>query len=129
MVAQTPVKRETETRPERIAERRVATPPVDIVEQKDGLLLLADMPGVEPQNIDVQYENGVLTLHGKIEPREKPNMRCLLREYNVTDYHRSFTIGEGIDIDKIEATIKDGVMRLHLPKSEALKPRKIEVKA
>jgi HSP20 family protein len=129
MTTETQVRRQSEARPERARDRCVYTPPVDIVEQKNGLTLLADMPGVDPGDIDIQYENGVLTLHGRVEPREPQNARHLVREYGTGDYCRTFALGEGIDADKIVAEYKDGVLKLHLPKSEALKPRKIEVKA
>jgi HSP20 family protein len=115
--------------PERTSDRRVYLPPVDIIETKDGLTLLADMPGVEPANIDVQYERGVLTLKARVEPRQEGSMNYLLREYGVGDYHRTFAIGEGIDAARIKAEFKNGVVKLHLPKSEALKPRKIAVKS
>jgi len=131
MATQTSLKkREGEvTRAERTSDRRVYLPPVDIIETKDGLTLLADMPGVEPANIDVQYERGILTLSARVEPRQQESMNYLLREYGVGDYHRTFAIGEGIDSGKIQAEFKNGVVKLHLPKSEALKPRKIAVKS
>jgi HSP20 family protein len=106
----------------------VYTPPVDIIERPDGLVMLLDMPGVESKDIDIQYENGLLTVHGKVQSREPENASWLVHEYGTGDYHRSFTVGEGIDTGKIEAELKDGVMRLSLPKAESLKPRKIEVK-
>lgn len=108
--------------------RRVYTPPVDIIEQKDGLFMLIDMPGADPEGVDVQYENGTLTIHGKVAPRQPQDAHYLLREYGTGDYYRSFTVGEGIDAGKIDAEYRNGVLKLHLPKAEALKPRKIEVK-
>ena len=130
MAAQTAVRKQESNvrRAEPARSGRVYTPPVDIVEQPDGLLLLADVPGVDGSDIDIQYENGLLTIHGKVKPRQQDRSRCLLCEYGVGDYYRSFTIGEGIDANRIEAELREGVMRLHLPKSEALKPRKIAVK-
>lgn len=88
---------------------RVYTPPVDIVEQKDGLFLLVDMPGVEPAGLDIQYENGLLTIHGKVEQRDSRDVNWLLHEYGTGDYYRSFTVGEGIDSTKIQAELKHGV--------------------
>jgi len=123
-------KREGEVaRAERASDRRVYLPPVDILETKDGLILLADMPGVDPKNIEVQYEGGILTLKAQVEPRQAESMNYLLREYGVGDYHRTFAIGEGIDAAGIKAEFKNGVVKLHLPKSEAVKPRKIKVKS
>jgi HSP20 family protein len=106
----------------------VYAPLVDIIEQKDGLLLVLDMPGVEPGDIDIQYENGLVTIHGKVAPREQEKACYLRYEYGTGDFYRTFTVGEGIDAGKIEAECKNGVVTLRLPKSEAFKPRKIEVK-
>jgi len=115
-------------RGERTRDRRVYSPNVDIMENSDGLVLKADMPGVGAKDIDIQYEDGLLTLHGKVEPRQdESNTSYLLHEYGVGDFYRSFRVGEGVDVDKIRAELKDGVMTLHLPKAEALKPRKISV--
>jgi len=116
-------------RVERARDRRTYTPNVDIIESADEFLVLADMPGVAADAVDIQYEQGVLTIHGRVEPRQdEDNTTYLICEYGVGDYYRSFRLGEGIDADKIEARLKDGVMELHLPKSEASKPKKIMVK-
>lgn len=115
---------------ERARDRRTYMPNVDIIETSDGFLVLADMPGVAPDAIDIQYEQGVLTINGRVDPRQdEDKTNYLLHEYGVGDFYRSFRLGEGIETDKIEARLKDGVMELHLPKSEACKPRKITVKA
>jgi len=117
-------------RGERTRDRQVYSPNVDIMENKDGLVLKADMPGVGIKDIDIQYEDGLLTLHAKVEPRQDDsNTSYLLREYGVGDFYRSFRVGEGVEVDQIRAELKDGVMTLHLPKAEALKPRKIAVRA
>jgi len=116
------------TRVERTRDRRTYTPNVDIIETSDEFLVVADMPGVAADAIDIQYEQGVLTIHGTVDPRQDEDKTSyLLHEYGVGDYYRSFRLGEGIDPDKIEACLKDGVMELHLPKSEATKPKKISV--
>ena len=104
-------------------------PAVDILEREDGLVLMADMPGVASDDVEIQYEQGVLTIHGRVRPPRETPGRYLVREYGTGDYLRSFTLGEGIDIDKIEAVCRNGVLELRLPKAEALKPRRIEVKA
>jgi HSP20 family molecular chaperone IbpA len=117
-------------RVERTRDRRTYTPNVDIIETADEFLVVADMPGVAANAIDIQYEQGVLTMHARVEPRQDEGKTTyLLREYGIGDYYRSFRLGEGIDPDKIEARLKDGVMELHLPKSEATKPKKIAVQA
>lgn len=116
------------TRTERTRDRMVYTPQVDIVERDDELLLIADLPGVRGEDIDVQYEQGLLTLQARVEPRQdEPATNYLLREYGVGDFYRSFRVGEGIDHDKIRAEMRNGVLELHLPKSEAAKPKKIPV--
>jgi len=131
MAAETAIKKQENaevTRAERTRDRRAYLPNVDIVETADELLVLADMPGVKAEEIDIQYEQGELTIHGKVEPRQDERATSyLMREYGVGDFYRTFKVGEGIDADKIHAAVKDGVMELHLPKSERLKPRKIAV--
>jgi HSP20 family protein len=103
-------------------------PVVDIIETDQELLLLADMPGVKPDDADIHYESGVLTIYGRVEPRQKPDANCLLQEYEVGDFSRRFEIGDGIDASKIEAELRDGVLQLHLPKTPEVMPRKISVK-
>jgi HSP20 family protein len=104
-------------------------PPVDIIEQDDKLLLLADLPGAKSEDADVKYERGTLTIYAPVTPRQDPERTTyMLREYGVGDYCRTFQIGEGIDANKIAAEFQDGVLTLHLPKTQELMPRKIKVK-
>ena len=117
------------TEPESTYGGRGYVPAVDIIEEDDELLLLADVPGAAAENIDINYERGLLTLHARVEPRQGEDTDYLLREYGVGDFHRSFQIGEGIDADKIHAEIANGALTLHLPKTATLKPRKVQVKA
>jgi HSP20 family protein len=104
-------------------------PNVDILEVGDELLVLADVPGASGQDIDVDFEDGNLTIHAKVEPRQEESTEYLLREYGVGDYYRTFRVSEAIDAAKISAEYADGVLTLHLPKAESTKPRKIEVKS
>lgn len=104
----------------------VFSPRVDIWETKDELVLCADMPGVTAENLDIQFENRELRIHGKVSPRHE-NINFLYGEYGIGDFYRTFQIGEAIDAEKISAELKDGVMTLHLPKTEAVKPRRIVV--
>jgi HSP20 family protein len=114
---------------ERIRAGRTYVPSVDIVEEQDRMLLIADVPGATPENVDISYERGLLTIHARVKPRQDPKKtNYLLREYGVGDFHRSFEIGEGIDASKIEAEMHDGVLTVHLPKAAELLPRKITVK-
>ena len=109
---------------------RVYSPNVDIVEADNELLLIADVPGARSDQVDINYERGLLTLHVRVEPRQsETDTEFLFREYGVGDYHRCFEIGEGVDAQKIEAELHDGVLVVHLPKAEAIRPRKIQVKA
>jgi HSP20 family molecular chaperone IbpA len=103
-------------------------PRVDILENADEIMLYADMPGVTQDNVDINFEDRQLTIHGKIDWRQSDKV-LLAGEYGVGDFYRTFTIGEAIDVEKITAEIKSGVLTLHLPKSAAAKPRKIAVKA
>lgn len=104
------------------------TPRVDILETDGELLVYADLPGVKPEDMDIRCENGELTLHGKVAPRQ-PEADYHRYEYGVGDFYRTFTLSEAIDTDQITAEMKDGVLTLHLPKSAAVRPRKITVKA
>jgi HSP20 family protein len=109
---------------------RVYSPHVDIVEAESELLLVADVPGAKPDSVDINYERGLLTLHVRVEPRQgEAETQFLFREYGIGDYHRCFEIGEGVDALKINAELRDGVLTVHLPKAEAVRPRKIQVKA
>jgi HSP20 family protein len=102
-------------------------PNVDILEQADELVVLADMPGAKGDAIDLNFEEGTLEIRAAVAPRRGDGETCLLREYGVGDYYRSFQISESIDAGKITAEYADGVLKLHLPKAESLKPRKIAV--
>jgi HSP20 family protein len=103
------------------------TPRVDIYETDKELLLFAELPGVRPEDVDLHYEQGELTLHGKVRPRpDRP--QYLLQEYAEGDFFRAFTIHESIDAGRIEAECKNGVLTVHLPKVEAARPRQINVK-
>jgi HSP20 family protein len=109
---------------------RTYIPTVDIVEQKDELLLIADVPGATSDGIDIDYERGQLTVQARVAPRQPPDRTSyLLQEYGVGDFCRSFQVGEGVDADKIHAEVADGVLTVHLPKAAELKPRRIEVKS
>ncbi|TWT79621.1 Spore protein SP21 [Planctomycetes bacterium CA13] len=103
-------------------------PRFDIVESDNELTLYGDMPGVEEKDLDVRYENEQLMIHAKV-PSRKEAETMLCEEYGVGDYQRTFMIGESIDPAKINAEIHNGVLVVHLPKTEAVKPKRIQVKA
>ncbi len=103
------------------------TPRFDIVETDEELILYGDLPGVAPENLDVRFENDRLIVHGKVEPRHQDH-EFVYGEYGIGDYYRDFQVLEEVDPDHITAELKNGVLHVHLPKSEAVKPRRIEVK-
>jgi HSP20 family molecular chaperone IbpA len=104
-------------------------PAVDIVETPEELLVLADMPGVTPETLDIRLEGDVLTISGRPKSEEYEGLKPLHVEYSVGGFHRRFTLGETVDRDRIKAELKNGVLRLHLPKVERAKARRIEVLA
>jgi len=107
---------------------RYFLPDVDIYESGDALHLRADMPGVKDEDVEVTLENGVLTIEGKVVLDMYQGLSPLYTEYNVGNYFRQFELNETLDESKISAKMKDGVLELELPKAEAAKPRRIEVK-
>lgn len=109
----------------RSRERYIA-PPVDIYETKDGLVLMADLPGVAKENLDVRVENDTLTIRGKASHSLPGDP--IYREYELVNFFRQFELGEKVDQGRIAAELKHGVLTLSLPKVEEAKPRRIEVK-
>ena len=103
------------------------SPRFDIWENDDEMILYGDLPGVMPKDLEIRFENPVLTIHGKARPPHN-DIKFLHGEYGIGDYHRTFTVGEAIDTERISAELKNGVVTVHLPKSEKVKPRRIEVK-
>jgi HSP20 family protein len=104
------------------------TPRFDLYEDDDGYVLMGDMPGVEPQDLDVKYENQAITIHGQVKPRPTEG-QCFSEEYGVGDFHRSFHVGELVEGSLINAELSNGVLTVRLPKRAEAKPRKIKVKA
>lgn len=107
----------------------VFTPAVDIFESEKAITLLADMPGVKPDDLSIDLRENTLTLVGEVAPFEGADEQDVLVEYEIGKYYRQFTLSEVIDQEKIEATIADGVLKLILPKVEKATPKKITVKA
>ena len=128
---------ELEAKPKQKVERRDETtrpgtyfqPAVDIFETKDELLLVADMPGVPPDGVDVGLEGDELSIEGRVRSGEYDGLKPLYVEYGVGGYHRRFTLGEMIDRDGIKAQMKNGVLVLKLPKAERARARRIAVDA
>jgi HSP20 family molecular chaperone IbpA len=101
---------------ERTRSRRAFVPRVDIYETNDAIVMTADMPGVGPESVDITLEQGVLTINGYVEEERPEDYTLTYAEYGTGDYVRRFTLSNQIDQDAIEATVKDGVLRLYLPK-------------
>jgi HSP20 family protein len=107
--------------PEKMAQRATVAPAVDIFENKEELLIVADLPGVAKEDLAIQFDKGHLLLEGRLRefgPEEEP-----------FDYRRTFAIPQGIDAEKISANLQNGVLRVTLPKPTAMKPRQITVTA
>jgi len=103
------------------------TPRVDVLESEDEFLVLADMPGVRPEDVEIRFEKGELTVHGRRAAAHAAKAPAL-REYEATNYHRAFAVAETIAADKITAELKGGVLTVRLPKVEAVKPKRIAVR-
>ena len=102
------------------------TPRVDVFETEDGFQVIADLPGVTSEDVDIRFENGELTVHGRRtagHPKKEAGW-----EYEATTYFRSFRLSDEIAADRIVAELKNGVLTLKLPKVEAVKPQRIAVK-
>jgi HSP20 family molecular chaperone IbpA len=122
-------KQEVSTDTEQTRPGPVYTPDVDIFESDKEITLLADMPGVTAENLSIDLRDDVLTLIGETESDTEDSEEPIVIEYGVGTYHRQFTLSEVIDQAKIAAELKDGVLRLVLPKVEKATPRKINVTA
>ena len=103
-------------------------PVVDILEHAEELTVFIDAPGANGDQIEVRFEDGTLSMHARVEPRHAGVPAFLVEEYGVGDYFRSFQVNERIDATRIHAEYADGVLAVHLPKVETLKPRRIDVK-
>lgn len=109
-------------------DRLTFAPPVDIYETDDAAVLAADVPGCGEGNVDVSLEEGVLTVRGRVEPDRFPDHELTYAEYRVGDYERTFSVSDTVDVGKVEASVKDGVLRLVLPKAPEAKPKRIAIK-
>jgi HSP20 family protein len=103
------------------------TPPVDIYETPESLVVMADMPGIDPAHLDVRVDNDILTLRGQTQPQASGDPRY--REYTLMSFFRQFELGEQIDQDGICADLQHGVLTLTLPKAAKAQPRAITVNA
>jgi len=124
-VAAPEVQKPSTTESTRNHERYVALP-VDIYETRDGLVVLADLPGVAQEALDVRVDNNVLTIRG--QARHVAPGDAIYREYELVNFFRQFELNDKVDQSRITADLKCGVLTLQLPKAEEAKPRQIEVR-
>ena len=129
MASETTVKQTETSGAERTRRGPAYRPRVDILETSEELTLVADLPGVKSEQVDIDFEDGILTIQGRVEPRYGEQANFLLAEYPVGDFYRTFRVSEQVDAAGIHAECAQGVLRVHLPKAAAAKPRKIAVKA
>jgi len=110
------------------AERPELNFPVDICDREDEIVLVADMPGVQADSVEINFDRGNLNIRGRSAAHRQAG-EGFIQEYRVGDFVRSFTVSEDIDPRGISAEFKNGVLTLHLPKSADRKPRKIPVRS
>ncbi|MDP9123033.1 MAG: Hsp20/alpha crystallin family protein [Pseudomonadota bacterium] len=104
-------------------------PAIDVFEDAGGITLLADMPGVSRENLDVRLDGETLTVEGALDLDLPQDMRAVWAEVQVPKFRRVFTLSRELDAGRIEANLKDGVLSLRLPKMAHAQPRRIEVTA
>ena len=122
-------KQEVSTAAEQTKPGLVFTPAVDIFENEKAIVLLADMPGVRAEDLNIDLRDDTLTLDGEVQPFDSEGQESVIIEYGIGKYYRQFSLSEVIDQEKIDAQMKNGVLRLTLPKVEKATPRKITVQA
>lgn len=114
------------TTPERVSKRPVVSPAVDIFESTEEILVIADVPGTNAEGLNVHFDKDQLFIEAASKVEMEKNSP-LFREFSNFDYRRVFELAPGIDIEAIKAEINNGVLTIHLPKSAAVKPRRIQV--
>jgi HSP20 family molecular chaperone IbpA len=117
---QTPTQRETEA--------AALLPPVDIVEDENGITVKADLPGVSRENLSIRVDGETLTVEGAVALGEAQKMEAVYAEIRVARYRRSFVLGRDLDTESIDASMRNGVLTLRVPKREQARPRRIPVK-
>lgn len=110
-------------------QRYMRTPPIDIFETEEGLVLRADLPGVPSDGVELQVQDNRLTLFGRVERTETENSALLHQEYHDGDFLRSFILSDDVDHDRISARLSDGVLEVTLPRLPKTQPRKISVQS
>ena len=124
---ETNLQRDAQTTARNEPKRQTVAPPVDVYENRDEFLLIADMPSVNKDDLRIHLDKGQLTIEAS---RAATNGGTVLAsEIRAVDYRRAFSVPQGIDVEKVSADLTDGVLQVHLPKSAAVKPRQIQVRA
>lgn len=108
--------------------RWVRTPPIDIFETDEGLVLRADLPGVAAEGLELQVQDNRLTLLGRVEAPAPEDARLIHQEYHVGDFLRSFILSDDVDHERISAKLTQGVLEVLLPRTPRSEPRRISVK-
>jgi HSP20 family protein len=113
--------------------RRFFAPAVDVVERADAYLISAELPGVDPKAVEISFENNTLTLRGTkqpwLQPAENEELRVYTAERLSGGFERAIRLPEYVEGDRIEASFEHGVLTITVPKAEAARPRRIEIKA
>jgi len=109
--------------------RHTLRPPVDVIEDRDGITLLADLPGVSRDRLNLHLEADSLTIEGEMMLDLPEQMESRFAEVNVPRYKRTFTLSKDLDAEKASAELKNGVLRLHIPKAQHAQPRRIQISA
>jgi HSP20 family molecular chaperone IbpA len=115
--------------PEAAAEQVLFTPPIDIYDSPEGLVLIADLPGVKLDTLELQVQDNRLTLLGHVTPAAPPGARLIHKEYAEGDFLRSFILSDEVDHERIKARLNNGVLEVILPKAAKAPPRRIQVKS
>jgi HSP20 family protein len=108
---------------------RWVLPRVDVFEDASGITVLADLPGVPRDKLELKVEGDTLWLEGMVQPQTPDGLEAVYAEVRVPRFRRSFALGGDLDTQRIDANLKDGVLRLRIPKAEHAQPRRISVQA
>lgn len=116
------------SRSERLEEPQTLLPRVDVFEDKDGILLIADMPGVPKDKLELRVDHDTLLIEGEIAPDTPDNMEAVYAEVRLSRYRRAFSLSSELDTARIDAQLRDGVLNLRIPRHAYAQPRKIKVR-
>ncbi|MFP4212755.1 MAG: Hsp20/alpha crystallin family protein [Desulfohalobiaceae bacterium] len=114
---------------EQVRDLPQVSPAADIIQKDDSYYILMDMPGVNKDKLDISVDENVLTVQGKTEYPQPEQERLIESEFGNAQYMRKFTLSDNVDKENIQANLKNGLLRLHLPKSPETKPKRIEIQA